>query len=245
MNVFNLINNFDYISYSKLLPISLLIGSTYYPLKYYLNRYSNFKELKDEKKMYVSKNIIKSGILSYLSVILSYQLYNLLIGNEINQIMFKFYGAMYVGNDLAGLLFVNNLPSTTKFHHMSTILLYTILCTFDINKYPICRMMSIYTIFSCYPFMVNSYLGLRYLKDKNMTIEKYGYNINTVIEITRKMSYYTYLVSCSMNWIAQSYMLGNLIIHREFTTLDLLYCGILFPIVKDDLVLLDWLKNNK
>ena len=66
--------------------------------------------------MYVSKNLVKSGILSYLSVLLSYQLYDLIVGREIDQLIFRYYGALYVGNDLAGLLFVRNLPNSTKLH---------------------------------------------------------------------------------------------------------------------------------
>ena len=245
MNFLNVFNNFDYHSYSKLLVSSLIIGASYYPLTMFLNKYPNFKQLKHEKKMYVSKNLVKSGILSYLSVMLSYQLYDLIVGREINQLIFRYYGALYVGNDLAGLLFVRNLPNSTKFHHMSTILLFTILCTFDINQYSICRMMSVYTIFSSYPFMVNSYLGLRYLKAKNTTVDTYGYNINTAIEITRKMSYYTYLISCSMNWLTHTYMLSNIMYTSRLIYLDAIYCCILFPIIKDDLILLDWLKKNK
>ena len=63
----NLLNNFDYCSYSRLLLSSLVIGSSYYPLKLILNKYSNFEKLKDDKKMYVSKNIMKSIILAPLS----------------------------------------------------------------------------------------------------------------------------------------------------------------------------------
>jgi hypothetical protein len=245
MNILNILNNFDYYSYSKLLLISVIIGSTYYPLTKWLNRYPNFKQLKEEKKMYVSKNIVKSCILSYLSVIFNYQLYDLILGNHIDQYYFRNYGILYVGNDLAGLLFVRNLPSSTKLHHVSTLLLYTILCIFDINNNSICRMMCIYTIFSCYPFMVNLYLGLRYLKDKDIKLEKYDYNINTIIEITRKLSYNMYLISCSMNWGTHVYLFGNIIYNRQFTYLDLLYCGILIPIIEDDLILMNWLKYNK
>ena len=241
----NIITNFDYASYSKLFISSAFIGCSYYPLKKILNSYSNFEKLKDDKKMYVTKNIVKSTILAPLSVILSSQLINLINNNDINQLFFRYYGAIYVGNDLAGLLFVRNLPISTKLHHTSTILLYTILCAFDINKYSICRMMTIYTIFSCYPFLVNMYLGIRYLKDKEMTIVKYDYNINTVIDITRRLSYYTYILSCSLNWTTHIYLFGNILYNKQINYLDIVYSCILIPIVKDDLILMDWLKKNK
>ena len=241
----NIINNFDYYSYSKLFLASIAIGSTYYPLKKILNRYSNFEKLKDDKKMYVTKNLVKSSILAPLSIVLGKELYNLVLEREINQDLFRNLGAIYVGNDLAGLLFVRNLPNSTKLHHSSTILLYTILCAYDINKYSICRMMAVYTIFSCYPYLVNTYLGLRYLKDKDMEIERYDYNLNSTIDITRRASYYTYLLSCSLNWGTHTYLFANLINSRRLTYLDIVYACILIPIVRDDLVLMDWLKKNK
>lgn len=241
----DIIKSFDYYSYSKLIIASLTIGFSYYPLKKYLNKYKNYDKLSDDKKMYVTKNIIKSGILAMLSFRFTPQLIQLIHFKEVNQNLFRLYGALYVGNDLAGLLFVNNLPNSTKLHHSSTVLLYTILCAFNINKYPICRMMSIYTIFSCYPFLVNLYLGLRYLKEKNTQIVKYNYNINTFIDIIRRTSYYTYLVSCSLNWTTHAYILGYLLYNKQFSYLDLLYSGILYPIITDDLILMNWLKNNK
>lgn len=241
----DIIKNFDFHSYSKLFLSSLVIGASYYPLKSVLNRYSNFERLKDDKKMYVTKNIVKSGILAPLSIILSRELFNLVLDRDIDQLFFRKFGALYVANDLAGLIFVRNLPNSTKLHHSSTILLYTILCAFDINQNSICKMMAVYTIFSCYPFLVNTYLGIRYLKDKDTKVETYGYNINSVIDITRRTSYYTYLLSCSLNWSTHAYLFGRLIYTNNFTYLDMIYSAILYPIVRDDLILMDWLKKNK
>ena len=45
----DIINNFDFNSYSKLFIASVAIGASYYPLKSVLNRYSNFEKLKDDK----------------------------------------------------------------------------------------------------------------------------------------------------------------------------------------------------
>jgi hypothetical protein len=241
----DIIINFDYHSYSKLLISSVIIGASYYPLKKVLNKYSNFEKLKDDKKMYVTKNIVKSVILAPLSINLSKQLFNLVLERDINQLFFRNYGALYVANDLAGLLFVRNLPNSTKLHHTSTILLYTILCAYDINKNSICRMMAVYTIFSCYPFLVNTYLGIRYLKDKDTKIEKYNYNMNSLIDITRRTSYYTYVMSCSLNWSTHAFFFARLIYNRNLTYLDMIYSAILYPIVRDDLILMDWLKKNK
>lgn len=240
----DIIKSFDYYSYSKLIIASLTIGFSYYPLKKYLNKYKNYDKLSDDKKMYVTKNIIKSGILAMLSFRFTPQLIQLIHFKDVNQNLFRLYGALYVGNDLAGLLFVKNLPKTTKLHHSSTVLLYTILCAFDINKYPICRMMSIYTIFSCYPFLVNLYLGLRYLKERNKKVIKYDFNINSFIDIIRRTSYYTYFISCILNWSVHAYFLTYLLYNNQFGYLDLLYSTILYPIITDDLVLMKWLKVN-
>ena len=73
-------------------------------------------------------------------------------------------------------------------------------------------------------------------------MEKYGYNI-ILIDITRRVSYYTYLLSCSLNWTTHLYLFGSLIYTRRFNYLDVVYTCILVPIIKDDLILLDWLKK--
>ena len=46
-----------------------------------------------------------------------------------------------------------------------------------------------------------------------------------------------------MNWLTHTYMLSNIIHTSKLTYLDGIYCCILFPIIKDDLILLDWLKK--
>ena len=48
-----------------------------------------------------------------------------------------------------------------------------------------------------------------------------------------------------LNWTTHAYILGYLLYNRQFSYLDLLYSGILYPIITDDLILMNWLKNNK
>ena len=45
--------------------------------------------------------------------------------------------------------------------------------------------------------------------------------------------------------VFSAYILGYLLYNKQFSYLDLLYSGILYPIITDDLILMNWLKNNK
>ena len=80
---------------------------------------------------------------------------------------------------------------------------------------------------------------MRFLKNDNNT-KTY---LNSIIDNSKKYAYYIYVVTCVINWCIQvslmSYRLYNGIINLHYV----LYSGLLYFIIKDDLILMSWLKN--
>ena len=67
---------------------------------------------------------------------------------------------------------------------------------------------------------------------------------NSIIEKTRKYSYYIYMVCCFLNWLIQL----SIICYKGYTN-TLTYQYFIYPwflifIINDDLVLLNWLRNK-
>ena len=240
--------SFDLKFYLLFLFNSYVIYRSYEPMKKILNRSEKFKSYPLDKKYYIIKNLIKSIAMSliflYMIIIFIPNLKNNIWNDSRNRLI----GAFYVSNDLAGLYAVPKLPRTTKFHHYTTVFLFTILCCISTEQEEnIGRLMVVYTIFSCIPFLVNSYLGLRffYTRNKENELTENEKKINKIIDINRLTAYYIYLVCCVFNWTYHSIFLVNRINKYEFNFLYLLYYGLLIPIINDDIVLLTWLKNNK
>ena len=100
------------------------------------------------------------------------------------------------------------------------------------------QLLFIYTIFSSYTFLVNFYLGIRFLKD-----EKNKY-LNEIIEYSRISAYVIYKYSCIINWTIQ----GIILLYRAYIGIYnihyILYSGLLYFIIKDDLILMSWLKHG-
>ena len=205
-----------------------------------LNLNTNFQHLKLERQLYIIKNVVKSMVLLYVGLFASIDFFNFINDGRFKMNTVYDYASYYVANDLIALLIVPNLPNTTKTHHKITclFLLYTLHVDFN-NIENVGHLLFIYTIFSSYAFLVNFYLGIRFLKNKNNTYSL----LNSIIDYTKKYAYYIYLFSCIINWIIQV----SLISYRMYTGIInlhyILYSGLLYFIVKDDLILMNLLKN--
>ena len=97
------------------------------------------------------------------------------------------------------------------------------------------KLLLIYTLLSCYSFSVNPRLGIRFLEQKNTE--------NKLIKYSRVASFYTYATCCMMNWSIHCYILLSRVISWQYNLQYLTYTGLLYFIVKDDLILMSWLKN--
>ena len=237
LDVLNLVLN-----YYQLLKICA-IYSTLYPICYGLLIFNpSFKELKFGKQLYVVKNVIKSSSLAYLTYITIPYVPDLLTLGQLNMDLVRWWGTLFVANDLTALILVPNLPTNTRNHHLMTVLLLNIVYLFDGNKVEIIKLISIYTIFSYYAFLVNLYLGMRFLElDKTKGNPIYNL-VNGMIDKLRVLAYYNYATCLAFNWSFHIYYISVKLFNLNIC--HLLYFIFLVPIIKDDLILLGWLKNK-
>lgn len=235
--------SFDVRYYSFFLFLSYCVYRSYKPLSLLINTNNKFIMV---KRYYIIKNLIKSAIMGFITIFL----FLFFIPNLLNNIWIdshnRLIGAIYVSNDLAGLFGVPNLPKSTKIHHITTVFLYTLICILSTEKEDnIGKLIVIYTIFSCIPFLVNSYLGLRFFYNRGDNLNLEEKKINRIIDINRIMAFYIYLVSCLFNWLFHGLFLINLITEGKLSLLYIVYYGLLVFIINDDIILLTWLKQNK
>ena len=222
---------------------SLFIRGCYYAVPLLLNYHENYKSFSVNRQQYIVKNIIKSLILSVLSIKSIHLMSSVFFDTPLSNNYVKNYASLYVANDIVGLITLPKLPASTKFHHsMTTLLLfynYTIDYTY-VNEYSVAKLLIVLTCFSSYAFLVNMYLALRYLEyeGSELSIEKKKFN--NVIDLLRIVAYYIY--SCTV-FLNLSYHVYDLIIY-PFTFSKAIYFLLLAPIINDDFVLLGWLRNK-
>tara|TARA_B110001469_G_C9624707_1_gene311690 strand:+ start:75 stop:833 length:759 start_codon:yes stop_codon:yes gene_type:complete len=226
--------------------LSFLVYKSYEPMKLLLNNNDKFRNYNIEKQNYIIKNFIKSIVMSIIFIFMIFIFIPNLFKNKWNDSHNRLVGAFYVSNDLAGLIAVKNLPLSTKVHHYTTVFLYTIICIISTEEEEnIGRLIVVYTIFSCIPFLVNSYLGLRFFYTREKIKNENDRKINKIIDLNRILAFYIYIVCCILNWSYHIIFLLNIIKLGGFSFTYLVYYGLLYPIINDDIILLTWLKENK
>ena len=197
-----------------------------------------FQKIKISKQLYIVKNIVKSWILLYIAIYASIDFYKYLVTNEINMNLIYHYASTYVSNDILALILVPNLPYTTRIHHMITSLFLIYTLNIDYNEITnVGQLLFIYTLFSSYTFLVNFYLGIRFLKHDTNNY------LNEIIEYSRIYAYHIYKYSCFINWTIHILLLSYRAYLGVFNLHYIIYSGLLFFIVKDDLILMSWLKK--
>ena len=165
--------------------------------------------------------------------------------NEFDNEIIKKYASMYVSNDIMALVIVRRLPLTTKIHHSITSLLlfYTFNIDFNDEK-QFGELLVVYTVLSSYTFIVNFYLGIRYFKIKvieDTSSYLYDDTINRYIDIIRNFAYYNYKYICILNWSIHIITIVFKLLNNQIYISYYFYCILLYFIINDDLILMDWL----
>ena len=204
---------------------------------------SSFKKLGFERRLYVVKNIIKSISLAYLSAITIPYIITYVTMGEINIDLTRWWGTIFVANDLTALCMVKNLPANTRNHHLMTTFFLQVVFLFDGNELEIVKFIIIYTIFSYYAFLVNLYLGFRFLEVENPGNKRNIEIFNKSIDILRILAYYNYRFCLIVNWSFHIYYALYLMSRIQIS--HIVYFFLLVPIIKDDLILLSWLKYKQ
>lgn len=196
-----------------------------------LQNVEKYNILSLERRKYVIKNFIKSFVLLVMILLLMNPLFiPILLHDEWNNYYIHIGAAFYTCNDLMGLVMVRNLPYSTKAHHTITTALCLTSFGIDFQTSQLGKMILIYTISSANAYLVNFYLGMRLIVEKQK------------IETIRILSRNIYFVCCTFNWswhllwIFQNYGIIN--------GGHMLYFLLLFWIIKDDIILLSWLNNT-
>lgn len=218
--------------YNEFSIVFYVTTSSYFILEKILNKFvKSFREINPEhKKMYVVKNFIKSFFLACLCT----QLGNFFeLMNGVLDLMFvKRCGIYYIMNDIIGLLLVKKLPTTTKIHHITTSFCGFAVIMKKANNLDVLTLIVLYAVFSSIAFCVNFYLGLR-IYSIDVSFKRYMSNI----------SFWTYLLSCIVNWILQCFLALQVIKVVPFYH-TLFYFGFLYSVGKDDIILMKWLYDD-
>jgi hypothetical protein len=232
-----------YLEIFNLLIYCLLIRASYYIVPILLSYHENYNTFSKNRQLYIVKNIIKSLILALLTLRSVHLMSSVIFNTPLSNSYVKNFASLYVANDIVGLITLPKLPFSTKFHHsMTTILLfynYTIDYKY-VDEYSVAKLLIVLTCLSCYAFLVNMYLALRYLEYDGSEISENKRKFNKVIDILRVVAFYIYTCTVFFNL---SYHTYDLVIN-PFTVSKFLYIILLVPIINDDFVLLGWLKNK-
>ena len=234
--------------------IFYLVGSaiyfcTYPILKYTLEKNNKkFDEYSDGRKYYILSNIMKSGVLSVISIIF---LENI-ITNKINIIQTKNWeaqknlflkiSALYTITDTVSLV-VNRekMMWSTIIHHICVGLSYMYINNSNFSNEGIYKGFLIYGGFSSLAFLVNFYLGSRFIIKSETTKKR-----------LKKISGYSYVLSCAGNWGWQIFYINKLLYHyyihpQEVSLGKILGLGFYSTMLKywieDDLILMKHLLN--
>lgn len=218
-----------------------IIGAIIFHWSYFMmdkllvNVNENYKNLNDDKKMYVVSNINKSLVLGGITPIAGNILYNSIYTGYWNNNLIRNMGILYSIPDTVSLFVVNKMDLTTKIHH-TVVVLFNMGSIFnDYNDDNIFRCMLVYACFSAFAFIVNFQLGTRFLH-KNKKIDKN-------LSITAFMIYF---LSCLTNWMYHYYELSNQ--WKKCYDYEcykiMIYLLMISTIAVDDLKLMNWLFNK-
>lgn len=196
-----------------------------------MNNYGNISDivLTPYKQKYIVKNIWKSCILFLIMIATSIPILDGFIRGIWSNWTFFIFGTIYVSLDLSGLIYVQGLPTATKIHHYVVCVLGTLNSMADYNFDGYYHSILIYTYFSIIPFIVNFYLGYRYLEQNQQRLKKLAL-----------ISYYVYLCSLSVNVLSQFLFF----ITQPFRWTIVLYLLMYILIFNDDMKLIEFLKNS-
>lgn len=194
-----------------------------------LDKYFPGNDFNDYKKKYIIKNISKSFLLFTLFFSTTIPLINGFILNEWSNVSFYICGCFYTAIDLGGLIYVRGLPRATKIHHTTVTIIGILNLLTDYNKPGYYKSFLIYCYFSIIPFIVNFYLGSRYLINDIKIRKKIA-----------KASYIIYFFSLITNIISQTILFYT----NEFSYTIIFYIILFSLIINDDIILINFLHKE-
>ena len=228
--------NFLYFIMVYFIELGFFILVTKYFYVFLDNNVDNFHNISPvHKKWYVTNNLVKSFIFSFLSYHSYFLLKSYVVDNHWNNIEFQYLGCLYASIDMGAIIIVPKLSKNTLYHHIvvNILLLYALTNEMNINSFSL--LIVIYALFSVLAFSVNFYLGMRILIKNPDTLS-----------LLSSFCFINYIMCCVPNWSFQFY---NLYFNDKLSNVYGIYPRLLFGliiliIVYDDLVLMKYLKDN-
>lgn len=220
---------YDYYAILWFLVSCLFVRAMYFVVDTALKKSPRYAQLPLWRQMYIQKNFIKSMYLALLTIyalpavilpIVSTGLWDTYIIHRI--------GAMYVSNDFTGLVCVDKLPKTTRVHHIiTTVLVFTAL-SIDFQTSDIGQAMFVYTMASASAYIVNLHLGARWLWPPD-ALRGLRYTAGTI-----------YIICCGLSWTWHLWWAFS----STLNLYHLMYFVLLGWIVRDDIILMQWLTRD-
>ena len=222
---------YDYHSIYWFIGSCVFVRTMYYVVDIQLTKYTvTYSNLPVFRQMYIQKNLIKS---IYLALLMFYSLFKIMwpiaTQNKWNSYIIHRLAALYVSNDFTGLVCVDNLPQTTKIHHVVTTILVFVAFGIDFQTSDIGRAMLVYTSASSAAYIVNLHLALRWVTARN--------SLNWLRHIAGRI----YISTCAASW---SWHLWWAFTRAHFTLFHAFYFLLLGWIVRDDIILIQWLTKE-
>jgi len=183
-------------------------------------------------KEYRIVNTIKALTLGVISPGATFLLYQTLTPPyEPNIYLFYLFGATYASLDMSALAYNPNCHMSTTIHHVLVQFLYAYCYWVDFNMNTLAKGISIYAVFSCYAYLVNYRLAIRFMN------HKYENMIN-------ETSLAIYCLACLCNWTIQLYLL-SFDMPESYIIEKVIYGGLIAMIVNDDVFLMKFLARSQ
>lgn len=211
--------------------VSLFTYYFFYKIvNYFVKENKEYKELSDDRKNYFLKNLVKAGVLMYISGIGSYVIYQGYILRIWKNKLIYMVGYQYAALDILGLIMVRKLPINSKIHHISSFLLAYLNTKVNYEQSTFWVGLPIYCLLSCYAFLVNLFLAMRLIKGLK--------ELKILIDIC----YYSYGLLLLVNW---SYQINVIYNFFELSIGLLFYVSLILFVANDDIKLMKFLKYHR
>jgi len=225
MFVYNFLNNYDHPNQTFLISCFLLYMQ-YYVYDIILNLVSNkYYKLDNSKQKYVVSNLLKCNTLLWL-IIFMFPLFIQPFKKEWPIIAWKHASAIYGSSDLVSLIMVKNHHLSTILHHTFSVLINLAAINYGTFNTPnLWQALMYYGIYSSIAYLVNGFLSIRFLLEKDSKILYY----------LCLYSSYIYIIGCSINWSTQLYYF---IFYLPISVTSIIYFTSLMNFIRDDLKLI-------
>jgi hypothetical protein len=218
---------YDFHALLWLLFSCILVRTMYFITDILLYPSSKYIELSQVRRKYIQKNLIKSAYLAVLTLVAMFTIIIPIWRDNIwNNWTIHRLAALYVSNDIVGLVCVDNLPQTTRIHHMTTTVLVFLSFGLDFQTSEIGQAMLVYTMASASAYIVNFHLAVRWLSPRGS------------LKKLRAFAGVIYVVCCLFSW---SWHIWWLYTSELWSIYHFAYISLLFLIVRDDIILMKWL----